>query len=87
MISTDLRAWRKAHGLRVKQLAAKLGISWHTLSEWEQGRHRIPGPVRLALERLEALDKDAAKKRKRRALERSRRQSLEVSPEVREKFY
>ena len=32
-------------------------------------------------------DKDAAKKRKRRALERLRRQSLELAPPVRDKFY
>ena len=87
MHSTDLRAWRKAGGFTRKQLAARLGISWFTICEWEHGRHRIPVAVALVLAHHAALDKDAARKRKYRALERARKKSLEVAPPVEKKFW
>jgi DNA-binding XRE family transcriptional regulator len=49
----DLRAWRRAHGLTLKQLAATLGVYWITVQRWETGAQAIPPYLHLALERLE----------------------------------
>ena len=47
----DVVALRRFLGLTQEQLAAAMGISVHTLRNWEQGRRRPEGPA-LALLRI-----------------------------------
>jgi DNA-binding transcriptional regulator YiaG len=49
----DIAALRKFVGLSQEGFAAALGISVHTLRNWEQGRRRPEGPA-LALLRIAA---------------------------------
>jgi DNA-binding transcriptional regulator YiaG len=49
----DIAALRKFVGLTQTQFAAAMGISVHTLRNWEQGRRRPDGPA-LALLRIAA---------------------------------
>jgi DNA-binding transcriptional regulator YiaG len=49
----DITALRRFVGLTQVQLASALGISVHTLRNWEQGRRRPEGPA-IALLRIAA---------------------------------
>ena len=49
----DIKALRKFVGLTQDELADAMGISVHTLRNWEQGRRRPEGPA-LALLRIAA---------------------------------
>ena len=49
----DIAALRRFVGLTQNQFAAAMGISVHTLRNWEQGRRRPEGPA-LALLRIAA---------------------------------
>ena len=49
----DIAALRKFVGLTQTQFAVAIGISVHTLRNWEQGRRRPDGPA-LALLRIAA---------------------------------
>jgi putative transcriptional regulator len=49
----DVAALRRFVGLSQVQFAAALGISVHTLRNWEQGRRRPEGPA-LALLKIAA---------------------------------
>lgn len=49
----DIRALRKFVGLSQVQFASALGISVHTLRNWEQGRRKPEGPA-VALLRIAA---------------------------------
>lgn len=49
----DITALRRFVGLTQVQLAAAMGISVHTLRNWEQGRRRPEGPA-IALLRIAA---------------------------------
>jgi DNA-binding transcriptional regulator YiaG len=49
----DVIALRKVSGLTQKQFASAMGISVHTLRNWEQGRRSPEGPA-LALLRIAA---------------------------------
>jgi putative transcriptional regulator len=51
--SHDVIALRKQSGLTQKQFAMAMGISVHTLRNWEQGRRSPEGPA-LALLRIAA---------------------------------
>jgi putative transcriptional regulator len=51
--SHDVIALRKHSGLTQKQFATAMGISVHTLRNWEQGRRSPEGPA-LALLRIAA---------------------------------
>jgi transcriptional regulator with XRE-family HTH domain len=55
MTPADLRAWRKAHGFRSQQsLAARLGIAWRTVNNYESGETPIPVQFRYALAAIQA---------------------------------
>ena len=49
----DIKALRRFVGLTQEQLADAMGISVHTLRNWEQGRRQPEGPA-LALLRIAA---------------------------------
>jgi len=49
----DVAALRRFVGLTQAQFAKAMGISVHTLRNWEQGRRRPPGPA-IALLRIAA---------------------------------
>lgn len=49
----DITALRRFVGLTQVQLASAMGISVHTLRNWEQGRRRPEGPA-IALLRIAA---------------------------------
>ena len=49
----DVTALRQFLGLTQEQLAAAMGISVHTLRNWEQGRRHPDGPA-IALLRIAA---------------------------------
>ncbi len=87
MTAAELTQWREAHGMTKTALAAKLGVSVHTVLRWEKRHRRIPGPVPLALAHLHHLARDAEKKRRRRAVERVRRESLRLPLPFEEKFW
>jgi DNA-binding transcriptional regulator YiaG len=55
----DLRAWRRSHGLTLKQLAGVLGVYWITVQRWETGAQAIPPYLHLALKGLESNDPDS----------------------------
>ncbi len=50
---SDVKALRQFIGLTQEQLAAAMGISVHTLRNWEQGRRHPEGPA-IALLRIAA---------------------------------
>ena len=45
-----LREYRNRVGLTQDELAAKWEVTKATISEWENGRRDLPGPVKFALE-------------------------------------
>jgi putative transcriptional regulator len=51
--SEDVTALRRFVGLTQEQFASAMGISVHTLRNWEQGRRRPEGPA-IALLRIAA---------------------------------
>ena len=51
-LSTELRAWRRIHGLSQGGAAVQLGVSRRSLENWEQG---VNAPTGLALTALLAL--------------------------------
>ena len=51
--SEDITALRRFVGLTQEQFASAMGISVHTLRNWEQGRRRPEGPA-IALLRIAA---------------------------------
>lgn len=51
--ATDIPALRRFAGLTQEEFAEALGISVHTLRNWEQGRRRPEGPA-IALLRIAA---------------------------------
>lgn len=53
MTAADLVARREALGLTQRQLAARFGVHYLTISKWERGLHRIPEMVDMALMTLE----------------------------------
>ena len=55
MDAAEIKALREALGLSQEQLARDLGVSFTTISRWEQG-HTKPSP--LAIERLEQIRKE-----------------------------
>ncbi len=87
MTPEELRTWRREHGLSRRALAEKLGVSSGALYWWETGQRRIPGPLVLALRYLHGCDLDAAKKRRRRAVERAHRESLRPRMPYEDKFW
>lgn len=52
--NSELRAWRRAHGLTQAQLAARLGVAWLTLQRWESGYAAAPAYLFLALKGLDS---------------------------------
>ena len=52
MSCNRLRELRLRHGLNQAELAAQLGVSQGTLSNWEQGKHDIDNGALVALARL-----------------------------------
>lgn len=50
--ASDIRAFRKVHGLSQKGLAIALGCSKRGIENWEQGSREPPAYLRLALERI-----------------------------------
>ena len=52
-LSRDIAALRKFIGMTQEEFATALGISVHTLRNWEQGRRAPEGPA-LALLRIAA---------------------------------
>ncbi len=54
MTPVDLKAERTSLGLTQRALAAKLGVSTQSISDWETGRKtcQLPGLLRLALDHL-----------------------------------
>lgn len=52
MTSADLRTARKALGMTQHTLAEALRMGrngWQSVSEWENGKRPIPGPVAIAV--------------------------------------
>jgi putative transcriptional regulator len=45
----DIRAIRRTLGLTQRKFAAMIGVSLHTLRNWEQGRRRPDGPAMALL--------------------------------------
>ncbi len=45
--ATDLRDFRKAHGMSQRALAAKVGVSHRTIVRWEKGEIEKADPFRL----------------------------------------
>lgn len=59
MTSDDFRSARKNMGHTQHTLAAALLMGkhgWQTISAWENGKHPIPGPVKVAMRHLEYCD-------------------------------
>lgn len=61
----ELIAWRERNGYTQVTLAEVLGVHPMTVSRWERSVHRkeIPPFLRLALERLECIEKEVKKVR------------------------
>jgi DNA-binding transcriptional regulator YiaG len=53
-----LLAWRTRHAWSREEAAAKLGVSYRTLQEWEQGR-RVPSEMARfgVMSKMEQIDK------------------------------
>lgn len=59
MNADDFRAARKRMGHTQHTLAASLLMGkhgWQSVSAWENGKHPIPGPVKVAMHHLEHCD-------------------------------
>lgn len=54
MSAAQLKEWRLRCGFLQKEAAEKLGCALSTLQGWEIGRRRIPGPVILLMDYVEA---------------------------------
>jgi len=52
MKAAELKAWRAAHGISQRRLAAQLGVSYQSVQNWEYGVVDPPYMLHLALERL-----------------------------------
>ncbi len=52
MTPAEIKDLRARLGLTQKQLAAKLGVAWRTVQQWESGRRKAPGPAVILLEQL-----------------------------------
>lgn len=48
MTGTELRDWRREHGLSMESLAHRLGVSKDTVRRWEL-KEAVPAMVALAL--------------------------------------
>lgn len=59
MEGTEIKAMRKVLGLSRERLAARLGVSFMSVYNWECGRHK---PSYLAIYRLELLKSQLPKK-------------------------
>jgi transcriptional regulator with XRE-family HTH domain len=57
MTPEALRAWRQARNLTQGELGAILGVTWVTVSRWENGHRAVPSFLELA---LRAIDADRA---------------------------
>ena len=57
-LGNTLRAWRQCEGLRLKDVASKIGISTQLLSEYERGL-KLPS-IRKTLEMAELMGASAA---------------------------
>jgi transcriptional regulator with XRE-family HTH domain len=49
----ELRAWRRRHGLSMRELGELLGVTRLAVQRWEAGTHNIPPFLYLALRELE----------------------------------
>lgn len=58
MTPEELRAFRERLGWSLSRLAEALGVDRMTVWKWERGTHAPPPFLRLALERLEELERD-----------------------------
>jgi len=52
MKAAELKAWRAAHGISQRRLAAQLGVTFRIVQYWESGEVTPPYMLHLALERL-----------------------------------
>lgn len=57
----DVKTLRRRLGLTQEDLARTLGVSWETVSRWENGRTR---PSRLALRAIQDLERSGGPKSK-----------------------
>lgn len=70
-----------------RQLATLLGVSLATLEHWLSGRTQVPRPMTLALAYLQRRRVQRKSVQKRRKREKLLKQSLELRPPVKHKFY
>ena len=49
---SEIKAFRRAHGLSQRGLALRLGCSRRAVEDWESGRREPMALLRLALERI-----------------------------------
>jgi DNA-binding transcriptional regulator YiaG len=63
MTPSDVKRLRKQLALTQSELADTIGVHAMTVSKWETGVHKIPGPVVKLLQRM--LAERSATKRKR----------------------
>lgn len=61
MQGSDLKAWRKDHGLTQSALASELEVSRQTIIGWERGKD-LPKILTLALKELERNRSTAGKR-------------------------
>jgi len=54
MTETDIKRIRAALGLTQRELAERLGVRPNTVTRWEMGLHKIPGPAARLLEVMRA---------------------------------
>ncbi|MEH2489411.1 helix-turn-helix transcriptional regulator [Bradyrhizobium sp. AZCC 2230] len=55
MLGTELRAWRKRHGMTQETLRVELGVSRQTIVVWEQMETPLPRLTELALVALDQV--------------------------------
>ena len=86
-LAAELRHTRKALGHSQYTLADVLGVDRTTLHRWEHGQTRAPSFLIYALQQLRfrAIQRKSVQKRRKR--EKLLKQSLELSPPVKQKFY
>lgn len=53
MTAAELKAWRQQHGLSIRKMAAKLGVSPSTIDRWERAHIALPAYLGLAIAGLE----------------------------------
>ena len=61
MDRTELRQWRKSHGLTQKELAEILGVRFLAVCRWEGGQRKIPSFLHLALNWISLMLKEKDK--------------------------